>query len=225
MRFGISTHLYHQERLSAAHLREMAEFGFTGSAVRLAGSLDTVRRPRTATLPPGCDAGLALHSVHLRSWKCGAAVGLPLRSRTPTRPRARAVAGRWPCSSWRARCGCLPRHTHRRPRRGGTSKLERRRGRSQPEGNRAGSPRPRRPRGEIIPNALSTPRRWRVSWRTRRRGDEPSLRHLPDTGHAFCAAICQPSTRCRGAGLHVHDTAAPPTATSCRSRGIAGRPR
>ncbi|MBP1633612.1 MAG: L-xylulose 5-phosphate 3-epimerase [Acidobacteria bacterium] len=66
MRFGISTHLYHQERLTAGHLRELAEFGFT--EVELFASMGhfDYRDQASGRELAGWvrDAGLALHSVH-----------------------------------------------------------------------------------------------------------------------------------------------------------------
>jgi sugar phosphate isomerase/epimerase len=66
VRFGISTHLYHQERLTGAHLRELAGFGFT--EVELFASVGHFDYPSPAAHAELSswlrDAGLALHSVH-----------------------------------------------------------------------------------------------------------------------------------------------------------------
>lgn len=97
MRFGISTHLYHQERLTAAHVREMAEFGFT--EVELFASLGhfdyrtaAARNDLAAWLR---DAGLSLHSVHapIVEHVRGADWGPPLSLASPDEAaRTRAVA-------------------------------------------------------------------------------------------------------------------------------------
>lgn len=97
MRFGISTHLYHQERLTAAHLREMAGFGFT--AVELFASLGhfDYRSPAAHVELAGWlgDAGLTLHSVHapIVEYVRGAEWGPPLSlASADESARARAVA-------------------------------------------------------------------------------------------------------------------------------------
>ncbi len=66
MRFGISTHLYHDQLLGPAHLAELAEFGFR--EIELFATLGhfDYRDPSTALALSGWlrDAGLHLHSVH-----------------------------------------------------------------------------------------------------------------------------------------------------------------
>lgn len=66
MRFGISSHLYHDERLSRNHLLEIAEFGFT--QVELFATVGHFDYRDAATVDHVAewlaDAGLELHSVH-----------------------------------------------------------------------------------------------------------------------------------------------------------------
>ncbi|HSK09694.1 MAG TPA: sugar phosphate isomerase/epimerase family protein [Vicinamibacterales bacterium] len=66
MRFGISTHLYHQQRLGPAHLRELAEFGFTDIELFASIGHFDYRDPGAGAELAGwlTDAGLTLHSVH-----------------------------------------------------------------------------------------------------------------------------------------------------------------
>ncbi len=97
MRFGISTHLYHQERLSVTHLRELAEFGFT--EVELFASLGHFDYRAAAAHRELADwlrdAGLALHSVHapIVEYVRGGEWGSPLSLAHPDETaRARAVA-------------------------------------------------------------------------------------------------------------------------------------
>jgi sugar phosphate isomerase/epimerase len=66
MRFGISTHLYHDRPLAAEHLRELAEFGF--SQVELFATIGHFDYRDQAAIDALAgwlrEAGLALHSVH-----------------------------------------------------------------------------------------------------------------------------------------------------------------
>jgi sugar phosphate isomerase/epimerase len=66
VRFGISTHLYHEQALAPEHLRELASFGF--SDIELFATLGHFDyRDREAHRALGrwlSDAGLGLHSVH-----------------------------------------------------------------------------------------------------------------------------------------------------------------
>lgn len=66
MRFGISTHLYHQQPLSREHLAEMAEFGF--SEIELFATLGHFDYHSEAAIGELAtwlrDTGLTLHSVH-----------------------------------------------------------------------------------------------------------------------------------------------------------------
>ena len=66
MRFGISTHLYHDQRLSREHLAEVASYGF--DAVELFATrshFDYHDRNAIAELASWLrDTGLALHGIH-----------------------------------------------------------------------------------------------------------------------------------------------------------------
>lgn len=66
MRFGISTHLYHQQKLGGAQLKELAEFGFRD--VELFATVGHVDYHDEGTVEQLADwldeAGLRLHSVH-----------------------------------------------------------------------------------------------------------------------------------------------------------------
>jgi sugar phosphate isomerase/epimerase len=66
VRFGISTHLYHQHELAAEHLREMAAFGFTELELFATIGHFNYRDPAAhAKLRAWLDdTGLTLHSVH-----------------------------------------------------------------------------------------------------------------------------------------------------------------
>lgn len=66
MRFGISTHLYHQQRLERRHLLELAEFGFREIELfATMGHFDYHDERAIAELAGWlADAGLKLHSVH-----------------------------------------------------------------------------------------------------------------------------------------------------------------
>jgi sugar phosphate isomerase/epimerase len=66
VRFGISTHLYHQERLERRHLLELAEFGFTDIELFATIGHFDYHDARAADELAGwlADAGLRLHSVH-----------------------------------------------------------------------------------------------------------------------------------------------------------------
>lgn len=97
MRFGISTHLYHQERLAAAHVREIAAFGF--GEVELFASLGHFDyRSPAAHADLGTwlrEAAVALHSVHapIVEYVRGADWGPPLSVASADESRrARAVA-------------------------------------------------------------------------------------------------------------------------------------
>lgn len=97
MRFGISTHLYHQERLTEAHLRDLAGFGFT--EVELFASIGhfDYRSPAAhAELASWLrNTGLRLHSVHapIVEYVRGADWGRPLSlASADEASRARAVA-------------------------------------------------------------------------------------------------------------------------------------
>jgi hypothetical protein len=64
MRFGISTHLYHDQKLGREHLAEVAGMASTASSCspRAATSI-TTRRPSTRW-PAGWPMRVTLHSVH-----------------------------------------------------------------------------------------------------------------------------------------------------------------
>jgi sugar phosphate isomerase/epimerase len=66
MRFGISTHLYHDQRLSRAHLAQIAEFGFEAIEVFATRSHFDYHDPAAiAQLGEWLkDTGLALHGIH-----------------------------------------------------------------------------------------------------------------------------------------------------------------
>lgn len=66
MRFGISTHLYHQQPLERAHLLELAEFGFREIELFATIGHFDYRDERALDQLAGWldDAGLRLHSVH-----------------------------------------------------------------------------------------------------------------------------------------------------------------
>ena len=66
MRFGISTHLYHEHRLGPEHLLELAEFGFRDIELfATVGHFDYHDAAAIERLSGWLsDAGLALHSVH-----------------------------------------------------------------------------------------------------------------------------------------------------------------
>lgn len=66
MRFGISTHLYHQERLERRHLLELAEFGFREIELFATIGHFDYRDPRAVDELAAwlAEAGLRLHSVH-----------------------------------------------------------------------------------------------------------------------------------------------------------------
>lgn len=66
MRFGISTHLYHQERLAGAHLRELAAFAFTEVELFASTGHFDYHSPAAHESLGGWlqDAGVTLHSVH-----------------------------------------------------------------------------------------------------------------------------------------------------------------
>ena len=67
MRFGISTHLYHEHRLSRDHLREIARARVRGGrGVRHADatSTTTIRRSIADLQQWLAETGLALHSIH-----------------------------------------------------------------------------------------------------------------------------------------------------------------
>ena len=66
MRFGISTHLYHDRPLASEHLKEMAEFGFREVELfATIGHFDYHDQAAVAALAGWLqDAGLQLHSVH-----------------------------------------------------------------------------------------------------------------------------------------------------------------
>jgi sugar phosphate isomerase/epimerase len=65
-RFGVSTHLYHRERLSRDHLVEIAAHGFeTIELFAMAGHFDYHNPAAVADLQEWlADAGLTLHSIH-----------------------------------------------------------------------------------------------------------------------------------------------------------------
>lgn len=66
MRFGISTHLYHQQVLSREHLRELADFGFTEIELFATIGHFDYRDPKAHSELGSwlAGAGLTLHSVH-----------------------------------------------------------------------------------------------------------------------------------------------------------------
>jgi sugar phosphate isomerase/epimerase len=66
MRFGISTHLYHDRRLSREHLLELAGFGFRQIELfATIGHIDYHDQGAVTELSGWlCEAGLDLHSVH-----------------------------------------------------------------------------------------------------------------------------------------------------------------
>jgi len=66
MRFGISTHLYHDQRLSRAHLAQIAEYGFDAIEVFATRSHFDYHDPAAiAELAEWLkDTGLALHGIH-----------------------------------------------------------------------------------------------------------------------------------------------------------------
>lgn len=66
MRFGISTHLYHDRPLAPEHLRELAEFGFTEIELFATVGHFDYHDPAAIEALAGWlrDAGLELHSVH-----------------------------------------------------------------------------------------------------------------------------------------------------------------
>ena len=95
MRFGISTHLYHDRPLMSEHLKELAEFGF--SQVELFATIGHFDYHDQAAIDALAgwlrDAGLQLHSVHApiveHRWhgKWGAALSTA-SSEDPVRERA-----------------------------------------------------------------------------------------------------------------------------------------
>jgi sugar phosphate isomerase/epimerase len=66
VRFGISTHLYHEQRLAPGHLREIAEFGFERIELFATIGHFDYRSPAAIQELAGWlrDARLELHSVH-----------------------------------------------------------------------------------------------------------------------------------------------------------------
>ena len=66
MRFGISTHLYHDQRLSREHLTEIAAHGFTAVEVFATRSHFDYHDPSAITRLAGwlTETGLALHGIH-----------------------------------------------------------------------------------------------------------------------------------------------------------------
>ena len=66
MRFGISTQLYHGQRLARAHLREMADYGFDAiEVVATRTHFDYHDQAAAASLGTWlADTGLRLHSIH-----------------------------------------------------------------------------------------------------------------------------------------------------------------
>ena len=103
VRFGISTHLYHEQPLVAEHLRELAEFGFRHVELFATLGRFDYHSPAAVDQLAGWlrDAQLELHSVHAPSSNtCGTASGgLP----SPPRPRPTPRAGARSPKRWR-RC-------------------------------------------------------------------------------------------------------------------------
>ena len=66
MRFGISTHLYHEQRLGRPHLLELAEFGFRDIELFATVGHFDYHDPAAVDALAGwmTEAGLTLHSVH-----------------------------------------------------------------------------------------------------------------------------------------------------------------
>lgn len=193
MRFGISTHLYHQERLTAGHLRELAEFGFTEVELfASAGHFDYHNPAAHADLAAWLrDAGLTLHSVHapIVEYVRGTDWGPPLSMASADETsRARAVSETLATLDI-ARTVSFPYLvTHLGvPDAGGEEALNSRAGaeRSLREVARAARGLGVRVALEIIPNVLSTPEalvRWVED------GEEEADHGFGiclDTGHAF----------------------------------------
>ncbi len=97
MRFGISTHLYHDERLARRHLLELAEFGFEEIELfATVGHFDYREERAIDELAAWLsDAGLRLHSVHapIVEHLVGGQWGAPLSTAT-TADQGRAAAVR-----------------------------------------------------------------------------------------------------------------------------------
>jgi len=66
MRFGISTHLYHEQRLSREHLAQIAEYGFEAVEVFATRSHFDYHEPAAIAQLAGWlkETGLALHGIH-----------------------------------------------------------------------------------------------------------------------------------------------------------------
>ena len=109
MRFGISTHLYHDRPLAPEHLKELAEFGFRQVELfATIGHFDYHDQAAIEALAGWLrDAGLDLHSVHApiveHRWHGrvggGALHGVLGRRRS----RARGRRSAWPPSRSRGR--------------------------------------------------------------------------------------------------------------------------
>jgi sugar phosphate isomerase/epimerase len=97
VRFGISTHLYHQERLAASHFHELAEFDFREIELFASvGHFDYHDQASHAALAGWLrEGGVTLHSVHapMVEYVRGPEWGPPLSiAHGDERQRARAVA-------------------------------------------------------------------------------------------------------------------------------------
>jgi len=218
LRFGISTHLYHQERLSAAHLREMAEFGFT--EIELFASLGhfdyrapAAHRDLAAWLR---DAGLALHSVHapIVEYVRGGEWGPPLSlAHADETARARAVAETLAALELArtVRFAYLVTHLGVPDEGGGTEALNNAAAadRSLREIGRAARDLGVRVALEIIPNALSTPETLARLVEDEEAGETNHRFGIClDTGHAFMRGDLPDAIDAVSGELvttHVHD--------------------
>ena len=165
MRFGISTHLYHDQRLSRDHLAEIAAYGFESIELFATRShFDYHDESAIARLEGWLqDTGLTLHGIHapVAESFLGGAWGPPFSNATtdPTR-RTRSVreAGQALQVARRIRTGCLvvhlgtptgqPLHQGDNSREAAIHSLE--------ELYRLASPLDVRVAAEVIPNDLST---------------------------------------------------------------------
>ena len=191
--FGVSTQLYHAQRLRHDHLAEVAAHGFDTVEIFATRSHfdyhDPAALDAAGRLADGRRACACTRSTRRSSERCRRRRGsAPCRTRPPTAPRARGpsarreaalelparvpVSRRWWCTSGcRTRSGRRPARTAA-TRRAAASRRSRRR--RPPLGVRVAL--------EVIPNALSTPERWCACSRTS--STCPTLGVCLDFGHA-----------------------------------------
>ena len=98
MRFGISTHLFHEQRLSRDHLAQIAAHGFEAVEVFATRSHFDYHDPAAiAQLGEWLkETGLALHGIHAPIIETHAAAGISGETRFRT-PSATARSGRRRC--------------------------------------------------------------------------------------------------------------------------------